>query len=84
MEQRGRNFDRPALLWGAVAGVATFLGGYVSNDASFGDALTWAAVGTLTAGLLFARLLSMTDGTRRRPRDYSVEPTPTQDEADQQ
>ena len=74
MEQRGRSFYRPAVLWGAAAGIATFLGEFVSNDASIGDALVWAAVGALTAGLLFARILSMTDGSQRRPRHYDAGP----------
>ncbi len=70
IEPGDRNFYRPALLWGLAAGVATFLTEYLGNDAALESALMWAGVGAITAGLLFARLLTAGDRPRRRPRAY--------------
>jgi hypothetical protein len=79
MERRDRNFYRPALLWGVAAGVVTFLGEYVTNDAPIVRPLTWAAVGAVTAGLLFARLLTAREGAQRHPGEYGTESSPRED-----
>jgi hypothetical protein len=71
VEPGDRNFYRPAILWGAAAAVAAFLGEYVANEGSVGRALLLAAVAALLVGLFFARLLTMKEGRQRRPRYYT-------------
>lgn len=74
MERGDRNFYRPAILWGAAAGVGTFLTEYVANAGTLGRALLWGILGGVTAGLFFSRLLGMRDGRQTPPRHYAERP----------
>ncbi|MDQ3914812.1 MAG: hypothetical protein M3323_05690 [Actinomycetota bacterium] len=82
MEPGDGSFYRPAVLWGVAAGIGAFLAEYVANDGSAGRALLWAALGAVTVGLFFGRLLGMKEGRQRRPQYYAREARPSSEGAE--
>lgn len=71
MESGDWDFYRPAILWGAAAGIIALITEYAANESTLGRALLWAALAAVLVGLFFARLLAMRDGRQTRPRHYA-------------